>query len=158
TDTFTYTAQDGHGDAATGTATVTITVPAESVTAHNASATITEDGIATLTPTALTVDGDDVSSSYALVGANGGATLGTVVDSNGTFTYTPTAANFETLSAGTTLTDTFTYTAADGHGDAATGTATVTITVPAESVTAHNASATITEDGIATLTPLALTV
>jgi hypothetical protein len=45
--------------------TVTNTVPAESVTAHNASATITEDGIATLHPIALDVGGEALTGRAA---------------------------------------------------------------------------------------------
>src|SRR6202023_1326963 len=113
TDTFTYTATDGHGDASTATGTVTITVPAETVTAHDVSATITEDQVATLIPAGLTVDGDDTANAYTLTTQ---AAHGTVVDNNGTFTYTPNATYFEGLAHGTTVTDTFTYTATDGHG------------------------------------------
>src|SRR5207247_2222987 len=43
TDSFTYTAKDGHGDSGTGTVHITVNIPAEPVTAQNSSAATDED-------------------------------------------------------------------------------------------------------------------
>src|SRR5262249_32929182 len=116
--TFTYKANDGHVDSAVGT--VTLHVNALPV-AQNDSAETDEDGVLNLgaSGNVLTNDSDaDGTNLVAVLIAN--AQHGNVVlNSDGTYTYTP-VQNFNG-------TDSFTYIASDGLG--ISNVATVAITV-----------------------------
>ena len=138
-DSFTYKANDGFQDS--NTATVTITVDAVPV-AVNDSYTVAQNGA--LSPDAAhgvlakdtQADGNPLTAVKVSDPAHGSLTL----NSDGSFTYTPTAGYHGP--------DSFTYKANDGFQDS--NTATVTITVDAVPV-AVNDSYTVAQNG--TLTP-----
>jgi VCBS repeat-containing protein len=120
-DTFTYMSSDGNGG--TDTATVTVTVSGPTNNPPNA----VNDSYSTSvnTPVAGDVctndtdaDGDTLTHTIATGPAHGTVTLNT----DGTFTYTPTT--------GYTGVDTFTYTSNDGNGGTDTATVTVTVSGP----------------------------
>jgi VCBS repeat-containing protein len=117
-DTFTYKANDGHGDS--NTATVTLHVNALPI-ATNDQAETDEDVVLTVDAahSVLANDSDpDGTNLVAILIAN--AQHGNIsLNSDGTFTYTP-APNFNG-------TDSFTYIASDGLG--ISNVATVTLTV-----------------------------
>ena len=150
TDTFTYTATDGHGDvSAPATVTVTYVVTAETVTAAAVDGgSVNEDGSTTISVvSAVGVGSDDHVSSYAAdLTSVAGATI--TNNGDGTFKYDPsTITGVEDKPVGS-YTDTFTYTATDGHGDvSAPATVTVTYVVTAETVTAANDPGSATEEG-----------
>jgi LPXTG-motif cell wall-anchored protein len=118
-DQFTYTITDGNGG--TDTATVTILVAGSG---GNNAPVANGDGTTTdrETPVVIDVlvndtdpDGDVLTVISTTAPANGS----TVINANGTLTYTP--------AAGFIGTDTFTYTITDGQGGNATATVTVIV-------------------------------
>src|SRR5260370_595966 len=81
-------------------------------------------------------------------------TWGTVTNNtNGTFSYNPTASTvFETMANGTSTTDTFTYTVTDNHGVTASATASVVVTITDAGPVAGSASGSTNEDASTTVT------
>jgi T5SS/PEP-CTERM-associated repeat protein len=95
--------------------------------------TNTTDNNTTLAIAAADLIANDIdldSDTLTITSIDSSATLGTVTDEGGvTFTYDPGTA-FDSLTEGTSATDSFTYTVSDGTAtDTATATVTVTITV-----------------------------
>src|SRR5205823_6645986 len=89
TDSFTYTATDGHGDVSnTGTVSVTLNVAAETVTAADVDGgTVDEDSVPAISVVAAVgKDADDVIDHYS---ASAASALGaTIIDNHdGTFSY-----------------------------------------------------------------------
>ncbi|MBI1375792.1 MAG: tandem-95 repeat protein, partial [Phycisphaera sp.] len=118
TDTFTYKANDGTDDSKNATVTITINAVNDAPSATGDSYMVDEDGTlngSTVLTNDTDVDGDDLTA--VLVGdvSHGSLTL----NSDGTFTYTPTGDYNGT--------DSFTYKANDGTTNS--GTVTVNITV-----------------------------
>ncbi len=117
-DSFTYTIRDLDG-AVSNEATVTITVTPvnDAPIAGDDTATVDEDRTVTIAilDNDSDVEGDALSVSAVSVPANGT----TIINVDGTITYTPDA-NFNG-------TDEFTYTVEDGNGGSAIGTVTVTV-------------------------------
>jgi VCBS repeat-containing protein len=121
TDTFTYVANDGTASSLIATVTITIT-------AGNAAPVAVNDSFTAAANTALTInagsgvlandtDGDSDPLTALLVSSPSHGTV--TLNSNGSFTYTPTT--------GYSGSDSFTYKANDGVDDS--NTATVSITV-----------------------------
>ncbi len=118
TDAFRYTVTDADGDSASATVSVTITPVSDLPVAVADTATTAED-----TAVKVDVKANDlalvdlpIALSVTALPANGT----TLVEADGTITYTP-AANFHG-------TDTFTYLVADADGDTASALVTVTVT------------------------------
>ncbi|MEX0311771.1 MAG: Ig-like domain-containing protein, partial [Tateyamaria sp.] len=152
TDTFTYTISDG---TTTTTATVTINIAGftDNPVAYADSAATTEDAAVTLDALANDLDPgaqDAVVSRFDSTGSNGGSVT---YNGDGTFTYTPGAAQ-NALKAGETGTDTFTYTLDDGRY-ASTTTVPVTVTGVNDPVSAQDDSRVVREDQVLTLDVLA---
>lgn len=104
-DSFTYRASDGALDSTVTTVTLTVSPVNDAPTAANTTINATEDtAYAGTLPAASDVDGDPVSYALGSAAANGTA----VVNSSGSFSYTPNA-DFNGN-------DGFTYTVADGNG------------------------------------------
>ncbi len=116
TDSFTVTVSDGQGGTATSTVTVTINAVNDAPTTTNLGVSGNEDTLVTGQVTASDVDGDPLSFSKASDPAHGSVT----VNSDGSFSYTPTA-NYNG-------TDSFTVSVADGQGGTSTSTVNITIT------------------------------
>ncbi|MGD0795108.1 MAG: cadherin-like domain-containing protein, partial [Dehalococcoidales bacterium] len=144
-DSFTYKANDGKADS--NTATVTITV-----TAVNHAPVAVNDAYTTSQNTALTVaakgvlsndtdaDGDSLTAVKVSDPSHGTLTL----NSNGSFTYTPTT--------GYTGSDSFTYKANDGKADSNTATVTITITAVNHAPVAVNDAYTTSQNTALTVT------
>ncbi|MEH3139424.1 MAG: Ig-like domain-containing protein [Mycobacterium kyogaense] len=130
-DSFTVTVDDGHGGTATTTVHVRIAPPPPNAAPANGSASVGNpgsDGVVTGTVSATDPNGDPLT--YALGGTT--PVRGTVVvTSDGSFTYTPTAAARHAAAAtnaGAALrSDSFSVTVADGKGGLLTVPVTVTI-------------------------------
>ena len=135
-DSFTYTASDGHGGFATTTLSLTVTGANDGPVAAADAATTAEnttasgnvlandsdaDGSDVLTVSA--VDGQAANVGAAVAGTYGALTL----NADGSWTYVPNAAA-NGLAVGETGSDSFTYTASDGHGGFATTTLSLTVT------------------------------
>jgi VCBS repeat-containing protein len=135
TDSFTATVGDGHG----GTTRVTVSVPITSANTPLITGTPTvgspdgTTGVVTGRLPATDADGDTLDYSGPITTAKGQI----VVNSDGTFTYTPTSTARHALSAPDASAeqhmDSFTINVTDGHGS----TASVPITVM---LTASNAA------------------
>ncbi|MFO0820652.1 MAG: Ig-like domain-containing protein [Pirellulales bacterium] len=124
TDTFTYVANDGTASSLIATVTITIT-------AGNAAPLAVNDSFTAAANTALTIDAGsgvlandtdgDSDPLTALLVSN--PSHGTVtLNSNGSFTYTPTT--------GYSGSDSFTYKANDGADDSNTATVSITVSAP----------------------------
>ena len=142
TDSFTYTADDGHGGTDTATVTVTINGANDAPVAADDTGTVGEDDVLAVTSNGVLTndtdpDASDVLSVAAVNGTPVDATSGLVqvtlasgaivsMSAAGTYSYDTNGA-FEGLAVGESTTDSFTYTVSDGNGG--TDTATVTITI-----------------------------
>ncbi|MGB8405587.1 MAG: Ig-like domain-containing protein [Mycobacterium sp.] len=146
-DTFTVKVVDGHGGSASQTLTVTI-APANTAPTVTTGPTVTKTNGSTgvVTGKITVADADKDSLKYTGTAANGKVT----VSSNGTFTYTPTAAARHAASAdgapAADTTDTVSITVSDGHGASLTENVSVTIvgknTAPSMSTTVGKADTT----------------
>jgi len=119
-DTFTYTVtvtnQDGTKTTETGTVTVTVTPVNDAPVGNDISITTPEN-----TPISGTVKATDVDGNILIFNKATDSTHGTVVvNSDGTYTYTPDT-NYIGL-------DSFSVTANDGNGGVITITVTITVT------------------------------
>jgi len=128
TDSFTITASDGYGGSVS--IPVTVTVAPSNAFPGNATATTnppTANGVVTGSVTATDADGDALTYT-ATTPTKGSLSLG----SNGTFTYTPTAAARHDAATDdaplSDKTDSFTVTINDGHGGTVAVPVTITIT------------------------------
>jgi VCBS repeat-containing protein len=139
--TFTYTIADPDGDTSTTTVTIRVSndndapvaspdtgstdedtplnalLPSESVLANDTD--VDGDG---LTVTDVDFGGTDGAPGVAIVGVYGSL----ILDTDGTYVYTPNDTTAQALDTGESVTEIFTYTASDGT---ATATSTLTITV-----------------------------
>ena len=117
TDSFTYTVTDPNGLTSTATETITVTPPA--IAAVNDA--YTTGYVTPVNGNAALADTYAAGSTFT---KTSNPSHGTVTfNSNGTYTYTP--------SAGFTGTDSFTYLVTDPVGQTATATETITVTAPA---------------------------
>ena len=133
TDTFSYTAQDTAGAAASTTLTVTIqgadeALPEDNTVAKNKTlAVAASNGVLANDPngnhlTVSEVDGSAASVGHAVSGQYGVLTL----NADGSYTY---AANANASAKGGGVPqDVFTFEVSDGHGGTATSTLTLTVT------------------------------
>jgi VCBS repeat-containing protein len=144
-DSFTYTASDGHGGAATGTVTVIVTPTNDPPSAEPDTATTAEDAAVTIAVLAndADIDGDRLAVQSATPGAHGAVQI----NGDGSVTYTA-QPNFNGS-------DSFSYTASDGYGGTATALVSVTVTPVNDAPTAAPDSATTAEDTATTISVLA---
>ena len=118
TDTFTVTANDGHGGITTKVVTVTDTNSGPSITGG-----FSASGHGIETGKVMSVDTDNDALTASLVNGHGPVHGGVTVGADGTYTYHDTNASWQ---AGDT--DTFTVQVSDGHGGLASHVVTVTDT------------------------------
>jgi VCBS repeat-containing protein len=135
-DVFTYQVCDVDGDCATAIATITITPVDDAPLASDDAFTTAED-----TPVTSSVTGNDTPSgdggnTWLLTSPASNGTV--VLNTNGTFTYTPNANFFGT--------DTFNYKVCDIDLDCANAVVTITITPVDDAPLAVNDSYTTGED------------
>ncbi len=124
TDTFAVSVSDGHG----GTAVVPVTVTITPVNAAPVGPSTPVSG--GYIGSVVATDGDADVLTYAASSTPGvGPALGTVVvNSDGTYTYSPNAGVEHAAAAGGPSSDVFVVTASDGHGGLVDVPVTVTIT------------------------------
>jgi len=146
-DTFTVTVTDGYG----GTTTAAVSVAVSPVAANRAPIAETptvgnpnaSTGVVTGAVKAIDADGDLLTYLGSITTSKGSA----VVNSGGTFTYTPTAtarhAAAKIGASASDMTDGFTVTVSDGKGGTATVPVTVTISPANAAPVAGTPSATI---------------
>jgi hypothetical protein len=119
-DSFSFKANDGQLDSNVAHVSLTVSAVDDAPVAANGSASGNEDTPISGAVSASDVDNTPGQLSYALVGANGGATHGILAfNANGTFTYTP-ASNFNGS-------DSFNFKVNDGTLDSNVATESLTI-------------------------------
>jgi VCBS repeat-containing protein len=146
--TFTYTATDNLNAVSTAkTVTITVTGTNDAPVAANAAATTAENTVlSSSVPAATDVDG--TVASYQLVAGPGAGNGSLVLNSSGSYTFTP-GTDFDALAAGTSRNVTFTYTATDNLGAVSTArTVTITVTGTNDVPVAANAVAGTTENAV----------
>jgi VCBS repeat-containing protein len=134
-DSFTYTASDGHGGTATATVYLTVDAVNDAPTATDDSATVAEDGAVTVD--VLANDSDIDSAAVTVLAVTQGA-HGSVAFTAGGVTYTPDADYYGS--------DSFTYTISDGSGGFATATVSVTVSPVNDAPVATGDTFTTNED------------
>ncbi|MFO0869322.1 MAG: Ig-like domain-containing protein [Pirellulales bacterium] len=144
-DSFTYTANDGNSTSSPATVALTVIPLNSAPVANNDTYSVATGGVLTVTTALGVLNNDtDVDANTLTATLVNAPTHGTLtLNSNGSFTYTPTA--------GYSGADSFTYTA--GDGTATSNVATVGLTV-----TATNAAPVANPDTYSTTTGQALTV
>ena len=143
-DSFTYTATDGHA-MATGVVTLTVRALNDAPVAVTDSTAIGEDSAITIDVLAndRDPDADTVSVTAVTQPAHGAVTTIASGAEAGQIRYAP-AVNF-------VGTDTFTYTIGDGHGATATATVTVSVAAANDAPVAAADTATTAEDSAVTV-------
>jgi VCBS repeat-containing protein len=125
--TLQYDLEDGHGGTVAATKSFTVAAVNDAPLAAGDVGGAIEDGGA-VTLDVLANDSDvDTGDSKTIVSVDTHNTVGTVSIVNGKLAYDP-GAQFQSLAAGATATDTFTYTMKDSGGLTSTATVTMTIT------------------------------
>ncbi|WP_150116067.1 VCBS domain-containing protein [Desulfovibrio fairfieldensis] len=159
TDTFTFTASDGHGGTASSILTVTINGTNDAPTVTAAADDIAEDTVDISGTLPAPVDADTHDTVTFLPQTNTAGQYGTLnVDADGNYTYTLNNASpaVQGLGVGESLTDTFSFTVSDGHGGTATNTLTVTINGTNDAPIVAAATTAIAEDtaGVSGILPM----
>ena len=139
TDSFTYQAHDGTADSNVATVTIAVSAVNDAPVAVGDSASVNEDAVLNgSTVLANDTDTDVDALTATLVTGPSHGTL--VFNSDGSYTYTPTA-NFNG-------TDSFTYQANDGTADSNVATVTITVSAVNDAPVAVDDSASINEDAV----------
>ena len=136
TDSFTYTATDGTETSTVATVSITVTAINDTPTTVADSVTTNED--TPLAGNVLTNDTDIDGDSLTVALVDGPAHGELVLNTDGTFTYTPDA-NYHG-------TDSFTYTATDGTETSTAATVNITVTAVNDTPVADDDAYTIDED------------
>src|ERR1043166_4926463 len=155
TDTFSYTASDGHGG--TTTTNIVITLDRPPTVASDAGAALEAfSGTGNVLTNDSDRDGDSltVSAVAGSAGHCGNSVAGTyghlTLNANGSYTYdADNTSAIDSAPTGSHLTDTFSYTASDGHG----GTTTTNLVITLDRApTVVGDGANVAESGTATAT------
>jgi len=134
TDTFTYTANDGHGGTDTAVVTITINGANDAPTAAGNVAATYENAFISINVVANDTD-PDTADVLAVDTFDAVSEKGATITKNGdgTLKYDPTGSStLRALTDGQQMVDTFQYTVSDGHGGTSTATVSVTVTGVAE--------------------------
>jgi VCBS repeat-containing protein len=121
-----YTVSDGRGGSATSTLTITVTGTNDVPVAVADVAAATE-GAAVVTGSVATND-SDVDANDTLTYALNAPVAGLTLNPNGTFSFDPSNAAYNSLAAGQAQSVVANYTVSDGRGGSATSTLTITVT------------------------------
>ena len=145
-----YSVSDGRGGTATSTLTITITGTNDNPVAVNDTAAATEGG-AVVTGNVATNDtdadtGQTATLTYTLAAPVAGLTLNT----NGTYSFDPTNAAYNSLAAGQTQAVVANVNVRDASGGTTTSTLTITVTGTNDAPVAVNDTAAVNEDATIT--------
>ncbi|MDQ0465710.1 VCBS repeat-containing protein [Caulobacter ginsengisoli] len=134
-DSFTFRANDGHGNSNLGTISLDVDPPVnDNTVAYNGSGSGSEDGIISGWASASDVDGDSLTYSLVNGPAHGSLSFG----SDGSYLYIPDA-NYHGS-------DSFTFKANDGTADSNTATISLNVASVNDAPAAADASASTNED------------
>ncbi|MGD9835239.1 MAG: VCBS domain-containing protein, partial [Piscinibacter sp.] len=149
TDTFTVRSVDG----TTSTVTVTINGTNDGPVAQAASFSVAEDAaVVTGAVTATDVDNGD-TLTFAL---NGAAPAGLTFNANGTYSFDPAVAAYQSLGVGQQQIITVPYTVTDSAGASATANLVITVTGTNDAPVANANTGPATEDTVLTIVPAVL--
>ncbi|WP_395690903.1 tandem-95 repeat protein [Piscinibacter sp.] len=150
---FTYTVSDGNGGTSTATVTVNVAVVNDAPVAQAAAFTVAED--AAVVNGAVTATDVDAGStlSFAL---NGAAPAGLTFNSNGSYSFNPANAAYQSLGVGQQTVITVPYTVTDNTGATSTANLVITVTGTNDAPVANANTVAATEDTALTITPATL--
>jgi VCBS repeat-containing protein len=140
-----YTVSDGNGGTATSTLTITVTGTNDVPVAVADVAAATEDG-AVVTGSMRTND-SDVDATDVLTYTLDAPVAGLTLNANGTYSFDPSNAAYQSLAAGQTQVVTANVTVSDGNGGVVPSTLTITVTGTNDVPVAVADVAAATEDG-----------
>ena len=144
-DSFTYKANDGVADSNVATVNITVNAVNEAPVAVNDAYSTDEDTLLTVAAAGVLANDTDVEGNPLSAAVVTGPTRGSLsLNTNGSFTYTPTA--------NTNGADSFTYKANDGAADSNVATVSLTVGGVNDAPVAVNDISTTNED-----TPLTVT-
>ncbi|MBS0437260.1 MAG: tandem-95 repeat protein, partial [Proteobacteria bacterium] len=150
---FTYTVSDGNGGTSTATVTVNVAAVNDAPVAQAAAFTVAEDAaVVNGAVTATDVDAGG-TLSYAL---NGAAPAGLTFNADGTYSFNPANAAYQSLGVGQQTVITVPYTVTDNAGATSTANLVITVTGTNDAPVANADTAAATEDNAVTITPAAL--
>jgi Ca2+-binding RTX toxin-like protein len=155
-DSFQYIVTDAAGATSIATAEVTVTADDDAPEASDSAAAAAEGG-AVVTGAVSATDIDNASIAYAATSfavdggqSTSGTPAGLTFNNNGTFSFDPTVAAYNSLDEDDVQTIVVTFTATSGPAGAKlsdTGTLTITVTGTNDAPTASAVTATGSEDG-----------
>ncbi|MBW3541493.1 MAG: tandem-95 repeat protein, partial [Planctomycetes bacterium] len=138
-DSFSYKANDGTADSNVATVTITVNPVQDAPTAADDAYAVNEDATLNIAAAGvLTNDGDVDGDPLSAVLVGGPANGLLMLNSDGSFTYTPNA-DFNGL-------DSFTYKANDGTADSNVATVTITVNAVQDAPTAADDAYAVDED------------
>jgi large repetitive protein len=138
-DSFTYKANDGQADSAVATVSITVNAVNDAPVAVNDSYSVNEDTTLTIAAPGVLANDTDVDSTNLTASVVVGPTHGSLtLNSDGSFTYTPTN-NYNGP-------DSFTYQAADAQTNSSTATVSITVNPVNDAPVANNDSYSVNED------------
>jgi VCBS repeat-containing protein len=141
-----YTVSDGAGGTATSTLTITLTGVNDAPVAVADVATATEDG-AVVTGSVATNDSDVDTGAVLTYAIEGTAPAGLTLNADGSYSFDPSNAAYQSLAVGATQTVVVNYTVSDGVAPPVASTLTITVTGVNDAPVAVADVATATEDG-----------
>ena len=150
---FTYTVSDGNGGTSTATVTVNVAAVNDAPVAQAASFTVAED--AAIVNGAVTATDADVGATFTFA-LNGAAPAGLTFNSNGTYSFNPANAAYQSLGVGQQTIITVPYTVTDNAGATSTANLVITVTGTNDAPVANANTVAATEDNALTITPATL--
>jgi large repetitive protein len=146
-ETFTYTMRDTSGATSSSTLTITVTGTNDAPIAVADTNTAVEDG-AIVTGSVATND-SDVDTGAVLTYSLNAPVAGLVLNSNGSYSFNPSNAAYQSLAAGQSTNVVANYTVTDQHGASATSTLTITVTGTNDAPVAVADTGSVVEAGAA---------
>ena len=140
---FTYTVSDGNGGTSTATVTVNVAAVNDAPVAQAASFTVAED--AAVVNGAVTATDADAGATLTFA-LNGAAPAGLTFNSNGTYSFNPANAAYQSLGVGQSTVITVPYTVTDNAGATSTANLVITVTGTNDAPSHRRASFTVAED------------
>ncbi|WP_295641014.1 Ig-like domain-containing protein, partial [uncultured Methylibium sp.] len=141
--TVPYTVTDDQGATSTANLVITVTGTNDAPVAGAASVTVAEDGA----PISGAVAASDVDANAVLGFAlNGAAPAGLVFNADGSYSFNPANAAYQSLGVGQSVVLTVPYTVTDDQGATSTANLVITVTGSNDAPVAQAASFSVAED------------
>ncbi|MBS0440719.1 MAG: tandem-95 repeat protein, partial [Proteobacteria bacterium] len=150
---FTYTVSDGNGGTSTATVTVNVAAVNDAPVAQASSFTVAED--AAVVNGAVTATDVDAGATLTFA-LNGAAPAGLTFNSNGTYSFNPANAVYQSLGVNQQTVLTVPYTVTDNAGATSTANLVITVTGTNDMPVANANTVAATEDNALTIAPATL--